>query len=140
MDLTKQWNQFVADYGNKAYLMMESRLFWVTKESLGNWHTPSSNQEVEISFNTKDIELRYKQSAELPFDLVAARAGDIVEVFSFSAGWIRAIDITINYNSNTYDANFCNERFAGTVTGVLGDNLIRMAHPRRVGIDYSKFE
>jgi hypothetical protein len=79
MNIEEQWQQDVSDYGDNAYLM---------------WNTPYSEKDGNPNEKTLQVLklhgddlLKRSCSAELPFDLERAKAGDIVEWKDGKGNW-----------------------------------------------------
>lgn len=118
MPITEQWQEDVKQYGKDAYLMWEF-------DSFGDVNTFDWNMTVlNAPHSTR------KESAALPFDLAAAKAGDEVETTNKRSVFI------VNYHHTTHGAWVKD----GDIGFYAEYDSLRMKHPRRAGVDYSKFE
>lgn len=127
MALEQQWQEDVKLFGQLAYLM------WEIKKYYGNRHygfyQAASNDEVLYAEKYCIFEeiARRKQSASLPFNLAATRAGDAVEILTCNE-WL---DCSNDYALYLYNNEGHDNKNSKT--------HLRMKHPRRIGVDYSQF-
>lgn len=130
----QQWQKDVKQFGELAYLMYKLQCLGMYFDGIkptGKYRTFVANHEWD--YNSK-FDIRRKQSAALPFDLAAANSGDIVERL-LCGEWIEThakkwelIGKMVQFEDYN---DFLHE---------ISIDRVRMKHPRRVGVDYSKFE
>jgi len=111
-DLWAHDNRFYID----AFVMWQ----WRYVDGSNDW----TDCNKPLSFKA-DKEYRRKESAELPFDLERAKAGDVVEIMEWK-------DRGRNFEWRIYQINFinCFERKDGGV-GVIPLSHLRMKYPPR---------
>ena len=128
----QQWQEDIKNFGELAYLM-----YYFEITSLCGTKT-SCNNPITDWFNNPDYtQLRRKQSAALPFDLAAAIAGDEVEYYQ-AGEWETCRFALID--NNRFCVGFKDDWYSEGIYDKDATLLLRMKHPRRVGVDYSQFE
>lgn len=85
----KQWQQDVEDYGDNAYLM------WQWCNMAFNYEDAKSNNIVNSLLATNGC--KRKQSAELPFDLERAKAGDEVQYIDLEGNLYNMIEYKFHH-------------------------------------------
>ena len=129
----QQWQEDVRQFGNLAYLMWEISKGWAVKFNFISWE----NYTVECALADKRSDVRRKQSAALPFDKAAAIAGDGVEYYQ-AGEWETCRFVLID--NNRFCVGFKDDWYSEGIYDKDAMLLLRMKHPRRVGVDYSQFE
>lgn len=125
--IEQQWQADVEAFGELAYLM------WSLKDSN---YTFTDNEDVKKHFvyNIAKWQVR-KPSAALPFDFVAAKAGDVVEIKHGVTGEWQGFDITFVNTSVLRDNLIILDEIE---TWSIPSNRLRMKHPRYA--DKSRYE
>lgn len=139
----EQWQEDVKQFGELAYLMYQTKLIYDNPpHDEYEWVDANNNTLIYQALNATGVATRRKESAALPFDLVAAIAGDEFQVIDeWSLDDIKPlVDVEtsiINGELCFRQKNYkCSDWFKAN--SVYAKDL-RMKHPRRVGVDYSLF-
>jgi hypothetical protein len=114
MDIQEQWEQDIKDYGDKAYLM---------------WEIMLCGRFVSMDYNPNsffNIIVRRKQSAELPFDLERAKAGDMLECLHLTKGYLEC-----SYVDKT-NITGVHEVLVNTIRQFFWETDLRMKYPPKV--------
>lgn len=130
MTLEEQWQEDVKQFEERAYLMWKISIFGRSDDDF----VDSCDNNNAYKF-IKTLYAKRKQSADLPFDLVAARAGDAVEM-NIDEKWFdcKYCGVTKYHTVKVYCTEF------GSSFEFANHDRLRMRHPRRIGVDYSQFE
>lgn len=134
MTLDEQWQEDVKQFGELAYLMWAVGI--KTHHDKTAYLSCLNNFSVESLIDAK-ADIRRKNSAALPFDLAAAMAGDEVEYYQ-AGEWEACRFVLID--NNRFCVGFKDDWYSEGIYDEDAMLLLRMKHPRRVGVDYSKFE
>lgn len=129
----KKWEELKRLYGENAHLMVE--YFHGETKEWASAMSRSGNIYISILIR-KNNELREKQSAALPFDLAAARAGDIVEIYMDDFGFLQCKNVIIHDDEIKFYLDFDTNQVRYKLAIPEYQNHLRMKHPRRIGVDY----
>ena len=125
---SEKWEKILALYGDNAYLIVECQ--WANSVS---WSF-NNNEDVKEALADNCPFLKILQSAALPFDLAAARAGDVVEIYLLGK-WH-------DFHYKFHHAFVTNNKLITNITGFqdwrggVPIEDLHMKHPRRVDVKY----
>ena len=120
-----QWQELIKLHGDLAYLACKV-------ETTPKWFVGFDNNE-QVFQALSQQKTNIKITADLPFDEIAARNGDIV-IFNTIDGWLTfAFKKYLSEDVMVFEAT---ERYDTVLIPRKHFYKCYMKHPRRVGVDY----